>query len=122
LSGYKIYNSIIPNILKAVDPYANYWQSSPFGNDEDPNSTDSGNTHQWDIWSFGKDYTEVINDDSLFVTEFGFQGSANIDTLNKYIPEKNRKAQDTIFEFHKKQIECPERLFKFLSSHFPLRN
>jgi len=120
LPGYKIYNSIIPNILKTIDFKANYWQSSPFGNDEDPNSTNSGNTHQWDIWSFWKDYTEVVNDDSLFITEFGFQGPANIDTLNKYIPAKNRKVQDPIFEFHNKQIEGPERLFKFLSSHLPV--
>lgn len=120
LPGYKIYNSIIPNILKAIDHTANYWQSSPFGNDKDPNSTKSGNTHHWDIWSFWKDYTEVINDDSLFVTEFGFQGPANIDTFNKYIHEKNRKAQDSVFEFHNKQVEGPERLFKFLSSHLPV--
>lgn len=120
LPGYKIYNSIIPDILKTIDTKANYWQSSPFGNDEDPNSTKSGNTHQWDIWSFWKDYTEVVNDDSLFVSEFGFQGPANIDTFNKYIPEKNRKAQDPIFEFHNKQVEGPERLFKFLSSHLPV--
>ncbi len=120
LPGYKIYNSIIPNILEEIDPSANYWQSSPFGNDEDPNSTKSGNTHHWDIWSFWKDYTEVKKDDSLFVTEFGFQGPANIDTFNKYIPVKNRKAQDPIFEFHNKQVEGPERLFKFLSSHLPV--
>lgn len=121
LPGYKIYNSVIPNILKAIDSKANYWQSSPFGYDEDPNSTNSGNTHQWDIWSFWKDYTEVKNDESLFVSEFGFQGPANIDTFNKCIPEKNRKAQDPIFEFHNKQVEGPERLFKFMSAHLPIK-
>lgn len=120
MPGYDMYNSIIPNILKTIDTKANYWQSSPFGNDEDPNSTNSGNTHQWNIWSFWKDYTEVVNDESLFVTEFGFQGPANLDTFNKCIPEKNRKAQDPIFEFHNKQVEGPERLFKFLSAHLPV--
>ena len=121
LPGYKIYNSIIPTILKSIDSKANYWQSSPFGDDEDPNSTNSGNTHHWDIWSFWKDYTEVKNDKSLFVTEFGFQGPANIDTFNKCIPEKNRNTQDQIFEFHNKQVEGPERLFKFLSAHLPIK-
>jgi beta-mannosidase len=120
LPGYKIYNSIIPTILKTIDSKANYWQSSPFGDDEDPNSTNSGNTHHWDIWSFWKDYTEVKNNQSLFVTEFGFQGPANIDTFNQCIPEKNRKVQDQIFEFHNKQVEGPERLFKFMSAHLPV--
>ena len=60
MPGYKIYNALIPKLLKKIDPLANYWQSSPFGDDEDPNSYNSGNNHQWKIWSMWADYTEVI--------------------------------------------------------------
>lgn len=121
MSGYKIYHSVIPEILKKIDSYSNYWQSSPFGMDEDPNSTKSGNTHQWNLWSRWIDYTEVKNDDSLFVTEFGFQGPANISTWKKALPKKNRRIQDEKFEFHNKQVEGPERIMKFLSSHLPVK-
>ena len=98
-----------------------YWPSSPFGNDEDPNSFESGNTHQWNIWSRWIDYTEVVNDKSLFVTEFGFQGPANKDTFEKYLPVKNRNISDQIFEHHNKQVEGPERIIKFLSGHLPIK-
>ena len=120
MPGYKIYHSIIPEILKKIDSEGQYWPSSPFGNDNDPNSFSSGNTHQWNIWSRWIDYTTVKNDRSLFVTEFGFQGPANKDTLEKYLPEENRYISDKIFEHHNKQTEGPERIIKFLSSHLPI--
>lgn len=121
MPGYKIYHSVIPKILTKLDPERAYWPSSPFGNDEDPNSSTSGNTHQWKIWSMWIDYNNVKNDKSLFVTEFGFQGPANKDTLEKVLPIKNRNISDQIFEHHNKQVEGPERLTRFLSGHLPIK-
>ena len=120
MPGYKIYHSIFPEILKVIDPLRPYWPSSPFGNDEDPNSFNSGNNHQWSIWSRWIDYDNIINDKSLFVTEFGFQGPANKSTLEKFLPAENRNIQDKVFEFHNKQVEGPERLIRFLAGHLPL--
>lgn len=121
MPGYKIYHNIIPKLLKKNDPQRPYWESSPFGNDDDPNSFESGNTHQWNIWSRWIDYDEVKNDRSLFVTEFGFQGPANKDTFEKYLPRENRSIHDKIFEHHNKQIEGQERIIKFLSGHLPVK-
>ncbi len=120
MPGYKIYHKVIPDILKEFDSLRPYHPSSPFGEDEDPNSFNSGNTHQWKIWSMWIDYTQVVKDKSLFVTEFGFQGPANKDTLEKVIPKVNRRLHDHIFEFHNKQVEGPERIWRFLSAHIPL--
>ncbi|MFA3784099.1 glycoside hydrolase family 2 protein [Melioribacteraceae bacterium 4301-Me] len=120
MPGYKIYSKIIPEILSELDPHRPYWESSPFGFDGDPNSQSSGNRHQWDIWSRWIDYNEVVHDNSLFVTEFGFQGPANKITFEKYIPKQERKIHSEVFEFHNKQIEGPERVTRFLSAHLPL--
>jgi len=121
MPGYKIFHIIIPKILNKIDPDCPYWQSSPFGSDEAPNSFSSGNTHQWKIWSMWIDYEKVKDDKSLFVTEFGFQGPANKDTFEKYLPKKNRTFSDKIFEHHNKQIEGPERIMRFLSGHLPIK-
>ncbi len=121
MPGYKIYHDLIPEILKRLDPLRPYWPSSPFSFDEDPNSEHSGNRHKWQIWSMWKDYAEVKYDNSLFVTEFGFQSPANISTFNTVIPKEERNFQSKIFEFHNKQIGGPERLFRFLSAHLPVK-
>jgi len=120
MSGYKIYHKIIPTILKKLDPARPYWPSTPFSNEEDPNSEKSGNRHQWDLWSRWIDYNNVEQDKSLFVTEFGFQAPANKDTFFNILPKNERSIQSKIFEFHNKQVEGTERLIKFLSSHLPL--
>ncbi len=121
MPGYKIFHELIPGIVGEIDPLRTYWQSSPFSNDSDPNSVKSGNRHQWDLWSKWIDYNQVKNDQSLFVTEFGFQAPANRSTLEEVIPERERNPQSYLFEFHNKQIEGNERLFKFLSSHLPVK-
>jgi beta-mannosidase len=121
MPGYKIYHSVIPSILKKIDPLRPYWPSSPFGNEDDPDSFESGNTHQWDVWSRWVNYTQVVKDKSLFVTEFGFQGPANKDTFEENLLPEDRNINSRIFEHHNKQIEGPERIVKFLSNHLPLR-
>ena len=120
MSGYKIYNEVIPEILNEIDPGRSYWQSTPFSEDEDPNSQTSGNRHQWDLWSNWVDYNHVNKDESLFVTEFGFQAPANLETFDKVLPKNERSFNSKIFEFHNKQVEGPERLIKFLYTHLPV--
>ncbi|MCK5076272.1 MAG: hypothetical protein KAR38_07840, partial [Calditrichia bacterium] len=120
MPGFTIFHKLIPGLLKELDPLRPYWPSSPFGMDSDPNDYASGNTHQWDIWSKWIDYTEVVNDKSLFVSEFGFQGPANYHTFQKCIPEKEFKPQSRVFEFHNKQEDGPERIYRFLSAHLPI--
>ncbi len=120
MPGFKIYHRQIPVILQRLDPLRPYWPSTPFGDETDPNAELSGNRHQWDIWSRWADYTEVSADRSLFVTEFGFQAPANRSTLETVIPLTERTVQGEIFEFHNKQVEGNERLFRFLAGHLPV--
>ncbi len=121
MPGYKLFHKVIPGLMKSLKTDAPYWPTSPFGIDEDPNSQTSGNRHQWDIWSNWIDYSQVANDNSLFVTEFGFQGPACLDTFNKILPAGKRKIQSPAFEYYNKQIEGPERVIRFLAAHLPIR-
>jgi len=121
MPGSKIFHHELKKIVEELDPQRPYWPTTPFGSDEDPNDKATGNRHSWDIWGRWIDYQDVEHDESLFVSEFGFQGPANINTLNSILDKKNRHVQDEIFEFHNKQVEGNERLFKFLAGHLPVR-
>ncbi len=121
MSGYKIFHKLIPDLINASGSSLPYRPTSPFGEEKDPNSQNSGNRHQWDIWSNWMDYNQVQNDRSLFVTEFGFQAPANPDTFNGIIPAVKRRIQSSAFEYYNKQIEGPERVVRFIAAHLPLR-
>ncbi len=120
MPDYIIYHRILPEVLRDKDPLRPYWPSSPFGEEDDPNHPGSGNRHQWDIWSFWQDYTGVQRDESLFVTEFGFQAPANHSTLERVIPPVHRFPQSRLFEWHNKQQSGNARLFRFLAEHLPV--
>ncbi len=117
MPGYRIFHDLIPEWLSQLDDSRPYWPTSPWGDPDDPDSETTGNRHQWDIWSRWVDYREVKRDHSLFVTEFGFQGPANRQTLEQVLPEEERWPQSRLFEFHNKQVEGTERLFRFLAGH-----
>jgi beta-mannosidase len=121
MPGYRLFHHAFPKLFKELDPSRPYWPTSPFGDNTDPNDLKTGNRHVWDIWSYWKDYSEVISDESNFVTEFGFQGPANPTTLKKALPDDAFKMQHPLFEFHNKQDEGPERLIRFLNGHLPVK-
>ncbi|MBI5726348.1 MAG: glycoside hydrolase family 2 protein [Ignavibacteriales bacterium] len=120
MPGHKLFAGLFPALIAELDPLTPYHVSTPFGEDDDPNSQTSGNRHQWDIWSGFTDYTEVENDRSLFVSEFGFQGPANMQTLDECIPKPERYIQSRLFEFHNKQVSGNERIIRFVAAQLPL--
>ncbi|MFQ5603078.1 MAG: glycoside hydrolase family 2 protein [bacterium] len=119
MPGAPLFHKLLPSLCGQLDPTRPYWPSSPFGGD-DPNSHTEGNHHQWQIWSQWHDFTAVTEARSRFVTEFGFQAPANLNTLKAITAPEDRHPQSEIMEFHNKQIEGQERLFRFLAGHVTL--
>lgn len=120
MPGAVIFHKILPELLEQSAAGIPYWPGSPFGKETDPNHPGSGNRHQWEMWSGFKDFTAVAGDSSLFVTEFGFQAPANQAAWNAALAPSQQKLQGESFEFHNKQVEGPERLIKFVSTHLPI--
>jgi beta-mannosidase len=72
------------------------------------------------VWSFWKDYPEYENDNARFVTEFGFQGPANLSTLKEVTLAQDRYPQSEVLEHHNKQVDGTERLIRFMAAHHRL--
>jgi beta-mannosidase len=114
--GARIFNDILPAVCRAEDGTRPYWRSSPFGSGF-PNGESDGNHHQWTVWSAWQDYRAYERDNARFVTEFGFQAPANRRTFEEVLPPEDRWPQSAAFEHHNKQVEGPERLFRFQAAH-----
>lgn len=117
MNGAPIFRDILPAICKELDGTRPYWRSSPFGNGF-PNDESNGNHHQWQVWSAWKDFKEYEGVNARFVTEFGFQAPANRTTFEGVTHPADRQVQSPVMEFHNKQVEGNERLFRFQSTHY----
>jgi beta-mannosidase len=116
MPGYSIFHNLLPKLCREMDPTRPYWPTTPWGG-KDPNSPSKGNQHSWGIWSNWLDYTQVWDQKDLFITEFGFQAPANLTIWNSYLHPEDLECQNRNFEFHNKQDEGMERLFRFLAAH-----
>lgn len=117
MSGAVIFKKILPEIVRIKDGTRPYWRSSPFGSGF-PNDESNGNHHQWQVWSFWKDYNEYEKVNARFITEFGFQAPATLKTWNEFTMPEDRYPQNPVIEHHNKQVEGQERLFRFQSAHY----
>jgi beta-mannosidase len=117
MRGAVIFRDVLPAIVKRLDGSRPYWRSSPFGTGF-PNDESNGNHHQWSVWSAWKDYKEYEEDNTRFVTEFGFQAPANIRTWEEATLLDDRHPQHPVIEHHNKQVEGQERLFRFQAAHY----
>lgn len=119
MRGATIFRDVLPEVVKTMDGTRPYWRSSPFG-DGFPNDESNGNHHEWDVWSAWKDYNEYRNVGGRFVTEFGFQAPPDRRTLERVMLPADRTPYSPVMEHHNKQVEGPERIFRFMASHFPM--
>jgi len=55
MNGSPIFREVLPSVCRTYDGTRPYWRSSPFGTGF-PNDETNGNHHQWNVWSFWKDY------------------------------------------------------------------
>lgn len=119
MNGAKIFRYILPSVCKRIDGTRPYWRSSPFGAGF-PNAESNGNHHQWDVWSFWRDYKEYARDKGRFVAEFGFQAPANKETYAGVTLPEDRHPQSPVVEYHNKQVDGNERLLHFQFAHYSI--
>ena len=119
MRGATIFRDLLPSVVEAVDGTRPYWRSTPFG-DGFPNAEDNGNHHEWDVWSAWKDYNGYRDVKARFISEFGFQGPPDRRTMERAMDPEDRTPQSAVMEHHNKQVEGPERLFRFMAAHFTL--
>ena len=119
MRGATIFRDLLPQVVQALDGTRPYWRSTPFG-DGFPNDEGNGNHHEWDVWSFWKDYTVYRKVNARFMAEFGFQAPPDRRTMERVMDPADRTPQSAVMEHHNKQVEGPERMYRFMAAHFPV--
>jgi beta-mannosidase len=116
--GERIYHEILPEVVAAEDPKTPYWPSSPYGG-ENPNSPDVGDRHDWDVWHGVGDWVHYVEDDSRFVSEFGFAASCGMKAWDRCLAPGDRWPASPAVRWHDRTRKGYDTYLDFIRLHFP---
>lgn len=116
----KMFQYIIPKVLKAEDPQAFYWPSSPSsGGDFDrPDDPSRGDVHDWDVWHGLKPFTDYRNYLFSYVSEFGFQSFPCMETIESFTLPEDRNVFSYVMEKHQRNATANGRIVTYLSQTY----
>ena len=116
----KMYEYIIPKVLKAEDPQAFYWPASPSsgGSFDAPQDPDRGDVHYWDVWHGLKPFTDYRNYLFRYVSEFGFQSFPCLATVESFTAPEDRNVFSYVMEKHQRNASANGRIVSYLSQMY----
>lgn len=116
----KVFHEVISNTLDSlVSKEKNvYWPSSPsigWGRKE---SMTQGDSHYWGVW-WGKEPFEIYKTKvPRFMSEYGFQGMPNIETLRKVVSESDLDFNSEALKNHQKHPIGYETIREYMERDF----
>ena len=116
----KIFEYIIPKIVKEEDPQAFYWPSSPSsgGNFDNPWDESRGDTHYWDVWHGNKPFTEYRKFKFRYLSEFGFQSFPSLKTVETFTEPEDRNIFSRVMEMHQRNTAANGKILNYLSATY----
>ncbi|MGN1148187.1 MAG: glycoside hydrolase family 2 protein, partial [Lachnospiraceae bacterium] len=116
----KIFEYIIPGIVKAEDPQAFYWPSSPSsgGSYDNPWDENRGDTHYWDVWHGCKPFTAYRNYRFRYLSEFGFQSFPCLKTVESFTEPEDRNIFSRVMEMHQRNRAANGKILDYLSQTY----
>ena len=110
LGGQALYNRMIPERCRRLDPRRPYWPSSPCGGDM-PNSELSGDCHWWHPFFMNPDMNRRIRHEvfdecrARFVSEYGVIGPCHLDSIRDYLAPEEMQPDSTAWRVHTNTFE-----------------
>ena len=116
----KIFEYIIPSVVKEEDPNAFYWPSSPSsgGNYDNPWDENRGDAHYWDVWHGGKPFTEYRKFYFRYLSEFGFQSFPCLKTVESFTLPEDRNIFSRVMEMHQRNRAANGKIIEYLAQTY----
>lgn len=120
----KLFHQLIPKTLDSLlsKNENRYWPSSPSIGWGKKESLTQGDSHYWGVW-WGKEPFEIYKQKvGRFMSEYGFQGMPNFETLEKVIPKEDLNFTSEAFKNHQKHPTGFETINEYMKRDFPVPN
>lgn len=116
----RLYEYIIPKIVKEEDPMTFYWPSSPCsgGNFENSNAENVGDVHYWGVWHGNEPFTAYRKHHYRFLSEFGFQSFPALQTIRRFTKEGDRNIYSRVMEMHQRNTAANGKIVNYISQTY----
>lgn len=116
----KIFEYIIPGIVKREDPQAFYWPSSPSsgGSFDNPWDENRGDTHYWDVWHGEKPFTAYRQYRFRYLSEFGFQSFPALRTVETFTAPEDRNIFSRVMEMHQRNRAANGKILSYIAQTY----
>jgi beta-mannosidase len=122
LVNYDRLNRAIETTLKATDPAAIWWPSSPspgllsFG--DAWHDDGSGDMHFWSVWHEGRDFYHYRDVSPRFCSEFGFQSYPSMNAVRRFAGPEDQNIAAPVLESHQKNAGGNARIAETMFRYF----
>ena len=112
----KLFEGIMPEMLRELDPDTFYWPSSPSsgGGFQDSSSNAAGDMHYWAVWHNFKPIKAFRQYYYRYCSEYGFESLPDIRTIRAFAEEKDFDLCGPVMEAHQKCTQGTEKLLYYL--------
>ena len=100
----KIFNDIIPGVIRQYNPQTFYWPSSPGSDPGVPNSLTSGDLHYYLVWYGSKSIHDYKTAIPRFMSEYGVQSLPSSFTLKKYLAPEDENLFSPVMMHRQKSV------------------
>lgn len=116
----KMYEYILPQVLREHDPDTFYWPASPSsgGGFDDPGDPDRGDVHYWQVWHGNKPFTEYRKYLFRYVSEFGFQSFPCLKTVESFTLPEDRNIFSYVMEKHQRNDAANGKIMNYMAQTF----
>ena len=116
----RLYEYILPKMLRELDPQTFYWPSSPSsgGDFDDPRDPNRGDIHYWEVWHGNLPFTDYRNYFFRYVSEFGFQSFPTLKTVESFTLPEDRNIFSYVMEKHQRNNAANGKIMNYMAQTF----
>jgi beta-mannosidase len=119
----KLFDELLPAVVKELDPDRDYWPSSPHspcGERTDYNNPTCGDAHLWAVWHGGQPFEWYRTCEHRFNSEFGFQSFPEPLTSYAFTQPADRNVTSYVMEHHQRSGTGNALIMHYLLDWFRL--
>ncbi|MHA1986689.1 MAG: glycosyl hydrolase 2 galactose-binding domain-containing protein [Promethearchaeota archaeon] len=123
----RIFEVLLPQLVKKLDPTRPYWPSSPSSGFisenlalRSSNNPNVGDAHYWAVWHGNMPFSSYRRFNTRFMSEFGFESFPSLKTIEEFCPVDQYDFNSKIMENHQKNSAGNQKIMDYMDKRFSI--